>query len=193
MKLKILLFVIMMASFTAGAQEKVFRFGPKAGLNVSDISGSIDVATRLGFHAGMQFNIRLNNHWRLQPEMYFSMQGGRMPDNVIDKQSEKYNYLAFPVLVQYRFTKRFFVEAGPQAGILVNGRMRTYTHTDGSTYDSRHENTFDFLIAAGAGYQFNERFGINVRYNQGITGIRRSANAEKQRSMVLQAGGFMYF
>lgn len=190
---KFALFILLFTLASAvHAQEKVFHFGPKAGLNVSDISGLSAVDARIGFHAGLQFNIRLNEIWRLQPEVYFSTQGGHVPNKTISN-SEQYNYAALPIMVQYWFNKRFFVEAGPQPAVLVNPRRREYTHPDGSSYTNRHENIFDFAIAAGAGYQFNQRFGVNIRYNQGITDIRRSAQSNDQRNMVLQAGGFMYF
>lgn len=187
----LLLLFTLLAATRAKAQEKVFRFGPKAGINLSDISGLDNVQARIGFHAGLLFNFRLAAHWRLQPEAYFSTQGGKGPDKIM-QTAEQYNYLALPVLAQYRFTPRLFAEAGPQLGILVNPRRREYMGADGSTYYNRHEKTADFLVAAGAGYEFNNRFGINLRYTQGITSIRTSARENRQVNMLLQAGGFMY-
>ncbi len=191
MKSALTLVLFALLSPFAQAQEKVFRFGPKAGLNFSNVVPLSHTDPRLAFHAGMQFNIRLNKHWRLQPEVYYSAQGGRV--NVpAAKNTEYYNYLAFPLLAQYRFS-RFYVEGGGQFALLVNRRLREYSPDGSESYTGHHENTGDFLIPVGAGYQLNDRFGFNLRYNQGISGIRRSRLADKNRNVVLQAGAFMFF
>jgi hypothetical protein len=187
----LLLFTLYLPAF---AQDKVFHFGPKAGISLSDISNKPRIDPRVGYYAGLVFNIRLNSRWALQPEMYFSAQGaeGKLKDAA---HIEHYNYLAFPILVQYHFANRLYLEGGVQAAFLVNGRLRSYQAVPepGAPYTSRHENVFDFLIPVGAGYQLNRHFGFNIRYNQGITGIRRSALASEERNRVLQAGAYMYF
>lgn len=191
MKRALPLVLFALLSLHAQAQEKVFRFGPKAGLNVSDLTNLSHADPRIAFHAGMQFNIRLNKHWRLQSEVYYSAQGGRAKTKSLES-TEYYNYLAFPLLAQYRFS-RFYVEAGPQFALLLNGRLREYSPDGSTSYTSHHENIADFLIPVGAGYQLNDHFGFNLRYNQGITSIRRSSLADKNRNVVLQAGAFMFF
>lgn len=197
MKKALCLLLLSVLYITAGAQEKVFSFGPKAGFSMSNLSNKPAVRERPGFYAGMLFHIKLNTHWRLQPEVYFSQQGARQPKGAAHyKTTEYYNYLVLPILVQYRFAKRFYVEAGAQPGILVNGRLRTYYDESGlgtGGFTSHHENTFDLIVPAGAGYQLNSHFGFNVRYNQGITNIRRYALAAKERNQVLQAGAYMFF
>lgn len=197
MKKALCLLLLSILYLNAGAQEKVFSFGPKAGLSVSNLGNKPAVRERIGFYAGMLFHIKLNDHWRLQPEAYFSQQGARQPKGTVTHQTtEYYNYLAFPLLAQYRFTKRFYVEAGAQLGILVNGRLKTYYDESAlgtGGFTSHHENTFDLIVPAGAGYQLNRHFGFNLRYNQGITNIRRYALAAKERHQVFQAGAYMFF
>ena len=152
-----LIAIAILSMFVAPAQEKVVTPGVKGGANFSWLTNFPGNGARPGFHLGGLLHLRLNARWRLQPEVYFSTQGERYDPK---DPEEYYNYLAFPLLLQYRFKHGFFVEAGPQLGILVNGRMREY---GSPSYTGHHENTFDFLIPVGAGYQISRRLGVYAR------------------------------
>ncbi|WP_157986284.1 porin family protein [Chitinophaga alhagiae] len=175
----------------AAAQERIFRFGPKAGLNVSWLTRNID-NPRIGFHAGLLFHLKLHEHWRLQPEVYFSQQGGGNFIKVLGPATDC-NYLAFPMLAQYRFKSRLYFEAGPQLGILVNRKLREHYYADGVSYVDHHENAADLLAAFGAGYQAGKRLGFNVRYNRGITPVAQRAAASHAKNHLLQTGMYMLF
>ncbi|MBO9151634.1 outer membrane beta-barrel protein [Chitinophaga sp. GCM10012297] len=96
-------------------------------------------------------------------------------------------------MVQYRFTGKFFVEAGPQVAALVNPKKRDYPDLNGPGFTSRHENIGDFLLAAGAGYQFNQNVGVYARYNQGLVSIRSSSSMPDRYNQVAQAGVMLKF
>lgn len=188
MKKALLLISFIFATITSFAQEKVFSMGLKGGFNHSwnsdDFPGD---APRNAFHAGAFFNLRLNDHWRLQPETYFSVQGEQDNKNV-KNTSLGYNYLVFPIMVQYRFKKRFFIEAGPQIGALLNRKPMPFHTLDYIPYRDNNVNIFDVMIAGGAGYQVNRRVSVYARANHGVTNIRALSLAKKDYNVVLQLG-----
>lgn len=180
MKKLILFSCILSFSIPALAQKKVFSFGVKGGFNHTWLSDNYASNThRNSFHLGALIHLRLNDNWRLQPEVYFSAQG---------EKEEKNNYLVFPVLLQYRFQQRFFVEAGPQLGALVNRRAKPFEIKSEDPYRDNNTNVFDVAVAVGAGYKFTRHVSAYVRFNQGVTTVRASALAKKDFNEVTQLG-----
>lgn len=189
MKQTVILIVLMMFSVQLSAQKKV-AFGFKGGLNLSTITHFDRDGVKPGLHIGGLLHWRLNAKWRLQPELYFSMQGA--PDGKY-QQEENYNYIVLPVLAQYRFTGKFFVEAGPQVALLVNPHKMDAPADPNIPNTGHHENLGDFLMAAGVGYEFNRHFGVYCRYNQGLVSIGRSSGGPGQYNVVGQAGLVLKF
>ncbi|MDR2359216.1 MAG: PorT family protein, partial [Prevotellaceae bacterium] len=86
MKKTILVLAALAVTLSVNAQVK---FGVKAGLNASIISGvsmsplGVDVAVlesdgmAIGFHAGAFVNFSFGRLFGLQPEVLYSMQGGK--------------------------------------------------------------------------------------------------------------------
>ena len=81
--------------------------------------------------------------------------------------------IAVPLTLRYRFTRSFFVDAGPQIGFIVDrsekvendpfeepGNTRTYLDHD---YDR-----FDLSFGLGTGYKLSQNLIINTRYLFGI-------------------------
>lgn len=180
MKKALLFSCILSFSIPAFAQKKVFSFGFKGGLNHTWLSDNYPTNThRNSFHLGALIHLRLNDTWRLQPEVYFSAQG---------EQKEHHHYLVFPVLLQYRFQQRFFVEAGPQLAALVNRRAKPFEIKTEDPYRDNNTNVFDVAVAFGTGYKFTRHVSAYVRFNQSVTTVRASALAKKDFNEVLQLG-----
>lgn len=176
MKKTLILICLACLTLPVLAQKKVFSFGLKGGLNNSWLSDKYPTNThRNTFHAGALVHLRLSAHWRLQPEIYFSAQGEK-PDKGGKYFNQEHNYLVFPVIVQYRFLhqQRFYVEAGPQIGALVNGRNPISFEVESEIpyRDNNEVNTFDVMMAVGTGYQFTRHVTVYTRMNIGVTTVR---------------------
>ncbi len=184
-KLFVIAFLFISTASISFAQET--HFGLKAGINSSSlkIADGTDYDSKTGLHIGGLAHIHLKKHFAIQPELVFSMQGGKRNDN----NKLKLNYLNLPVLVQYMFDEGFRLQTGPQIGFMVSAEQ-TIGDVDIDISDTF--STVDFSWVFGAGYLFHSGFGLDVRYNLGINDISDDNNFEA-RNRVLQAGVFYQF
>jgi len=177
--------IMVFCTSIAWAQET--HFGLKAGLNIASVSVSpgADYNSKAGLHIGGLAHIHLSKNFALQPELVFSMQGGENEDDA----KRKLNYINIPLLVQYMTENGFRLQTGPQLGLLVSAKAE-----NGNVEIDIKDNftATDFSWAFGAGYLFPSGFGLDARYNLGISDIW-DANSAKMKNSVFQLGVFYQF
>lgn len=173
------------------AQEKAkesaassVRFGLKAGLNVSTISGG-DSKAKAGFYGGAFANIPIASSFSVQPEVMYSGLGAK--DEQLTDFKVNLSYISVPVMFQYNVIPNFYVEAGPQFSFLVDSKFK-YQSTSVKAND--YIKTFDFGIGLGAGYYITNNFGITARYVAGVVDIpKETMGADaKGKNNVFQIG-----
>jgi hypothetical protein len=166
------------------------KFGIKAGLNVASTNNtsSGQTGSKAGLNAGFLAHIHLTPVISLQPEIYYSNQGGKSGDINLNL-----NYINIPVLVQYNFDNGFRLQTGPQVGLLVDVNDKT----NGRDYNIINSDDFkstDFSWSFGLGYLTYSGFGIDGRYNLGISKINDDPTREgKTTNRVFQIGLFYLF
>ena len=172
---------------TAKAQET--HFGVKAGVNIAsaEVEDGDDLNSKVGLHIGGLAHIHISQHFALQPELVFSMQGGKAEDN--DDVKLKLNYINIPVLAQYMINDGFRLQTGPQLGFLVGAESKV---GDVEVDQKDNYSTIDFSWTFGAGYLFPSGFGVDARYNHGISNISDVSGVEV-RNRVFQFGLFYQF
>ncbi|WP_114820091.1 porin family protein [Chryseobacterium sp. KLBC 52] len=214
------------AGLSASAQEKQqpkaaspVTFGVKAGFNGSTFSrgerSDVDNSEKIkaGSHIGIFANIPVAEKFCIQPELLFSQLGSKTEDLFIHdsgdyftKQEYEYktnlNYLTLPIMVQYNILPQLYVEAGPEFGLLLGGKIEgdgrneiRYDNTTTVNSESFSDkismklyNKFNFGIGIGAGYYFTQNFGVTARFTAGITGIFKNDYGSKVRNNALQLG-----
>ena len=138
---------LLVAAIAAGAvsAQKPFTFGPKVGINVTDLHpDGLDEITQgaLGSEHKLKFNNRLN-------------------------------YLNIPILANFYVTNGLALKAGIQPGFLLSGKYRA--KVDGgswNTEDTKHYfKSTDFSIPVGISYTFEQGLVIDARYNIPVTDI----------------------
>lgn len=171
----------------ASAQET--HFGVKAGLNLAsvEVEGDDDLDSKAGLHVGGLAHIHLSRHFAIQPELVFSMQGGKAEDN--DDVKLKLNYINVPFLVQYMVENGLRLQTGPQLGFLVGAESKV---GDLEVDIEDNYSTIDFSWTFGAGYLFPSGFGIDARYNHGISNASDISGVEV-KNRVFQFGLFYQF
>jgi opacity protein-like surface antigen len=180
MKKIIVILTALIVTLGANAQTK---FGVKAGLNVSQISGgtvkgevSEDIEASgmlVGFHAGAFANFSFSGVIGLQPEVVFSLQG----DNDSDANAKTHlNYINVPILLDIKPVPNFSIFVGPQIGINIHRSMTGEGESiSGSDLDDILEatgmkiNTLDFAAVLGVQYILFDHLTIGARYNFGFT------------------------
>ena len=184
MKKAIIVFSVLVSSMAASAQH--VEYGVKGGLNVADFSNSdgVNFKSRTSFHLGGLAHIHVTRHFAVQPELVFSGQGAKYSGI-----EYKMNYLNIPVLLQYMAGGGFRLETGPQLGILASAKGKS----GGTTVDIKDQfKTVDFAWSFGAGYLTDVGFGVDARYNLGISNIVEDGGGDV-RNNVFQLGVFYQF
>jgi len=174
----------MMVTGTLSAQS--VNIGVKGGLNVYNVTDNSQFNSKAGVHLGLLGHVHLATHWALQPEIVYSSQGAKFGES---NNRLNLDYLNVPVLFQYMFDNGFRLQAGPQLGFLVNAN----THVGESKMDVKDDyKTVDLGLSFGGSYVHPPSgFGIDARYNLGLTDIHRGTSEHKNNGF--QLGVFYLF
>lgn len=155
--------------------------GIRLGMTLSSVTGDLRSASdpRFGFGGGVFTRIPIHERILLQPELIYSMQGAR---NEHDHDiATELSYLNLPVLASFKILKDadLYGHIGPQLGFLLNGEMDS-DRGEGEMDIEDDLKNFDFGVVVGAGYYFNSGFGVDVRYNIGLTDINNSGTSSDE-------------
>ena len=123
----------------------------------------------------------------LQPEVLFSTQGTTLKSTSTD-HDYKVNYINIPVLLQVApGGGPFYVEAGPQIGFKTSENIPNAT----TSYFAK---STDLSVALGLGLHSKSGFGIDGRYNVGVSKVGNytssSINNADFKNGVIQIGLF---
>jgi hypothetical protein len=193
MKKLLIAFCALMITHAASAQyDPSFRFGIKAGANLSNINGSNDLTLSsgnnpfnfkdndnrsLGFAGGVFFRFGKNVY--IQPEFLLSQKGGKFnvyKDGVQDSDGKvdvRFSNLDVPVLFGIRIAKLFRINVGPMASLRMssNGKIGdTFDEVTGDNSSAEFKNRLAYGYQAGVGLDFG-RLSLDVRYEGNFTDI----------------------
>jgi len=176
---------------TITAQTEKVKIGVKAGLNIASLTfdeNELESSQKTGFTAGIMAEIPLAKNFSVQPEVLYSQQGMKFSYSDIDVANSRYkstitlNYLNIPVMLKYYVLKGLSVQAGPQIGILLKSNNKYQDNFLG--YDnhenynlSDYTNAFDTSVNLGLGYQFKDKFYVDLRYNISYSDVFKEANS----------------
>jgi len=192
MKKSMLVLYALLVSAGVTAQTGKVKIGVKAGLNISRLTSDeneLESSDKTGFTAGLMAEIPLAKNFAIQPEVLYSQQGMKFSYSDIDVQNSHYNstirlnYLNIPVMLKYYVVKGLSVQAGPQIGILLKADNKYQDNFLGyenqETFNlSNYANGIDTSVNFGLGYQFQDRFYADLRYNISYSDIFKEASAD---------------
>jgi hypothetical protein len=172
---KIFLFLLSMMVLNAQAQNK-FALAIKLGQNFSSVNNVNVDHNAASFHIGASAQIGIGSSFSIAPEVILTQTKLESNPSVLELlgnsalKPETYhlNYLAIPVLAQYKVFKSFTVQAGPQYSILLDQQK------DGKESARLAFNSGEFAIVGGAKLDLGGFF-LYGRYVIGMNNIR-SAN-----------------
>ena len=158
---------------SAGAMAQ-FHLGVKGGANITKVDGkSFKDEFRYGYALGGFMEIRMGNHFVLQPEVLWNQYATRVDSNYQHVYQDvfngntnvKLNYLSIPLVLNYKLIGSFLsLQAGPQVGILID-KHRTVLQNGGDAFKSG-----DFSMLAGVQFKIMN-IRINGRYAIGLNNI----------------------
>jgi hypothetical protein len=167
--------IFIISAYTASSQH--FNGGMMAGCAATQVAGD----TYNGFHKAGVFvggfvNYEVGKHSAFQMELEFFQKGSRVNPDSANNYNEylfRTNYIELPVMYQYRFNKRFKLEAGPSLGFLVGWFESRYGEEIKGAIKPA---AVSFQINAGLYVNITDRLMFNFRTNNSLLNIR-SKNA----------------
>ena len=168
-----LVLILTVATGTSFGQLNI-KIGPKVGFNASQLHTNLDSISSQ-FKSGFQFGIfvRLGKKVYLQPELYYTTEGGVFKSNASSinqwEQNIKLGSLDVPVLIGVSFINSELLNvrilAGPVASFIVNKKI-SETGVTGPIQGADIKNV-NWYIQAGAGVDI-WKFTLDVRYQIGL-------------------------
>ncbi len=181
-----MIFLALFCLFTVfPVYSQTVSIGIRAGYSLTDFvveesglrvegSGDYDPFRPLsGFHIGADTRIAWGSKWALLTGIIYQQKGGRQPVYFPTGSTEgKYitNYLIAPLLAEFRIWKGLSIQAGAEAGYLVNAVLKG----GGEKVDLYHSGlykNFDLGLAAGLEYRTERGFFAGLRQTWGIANI----------------------
>lgn len=167
-----------------------FSIGPKAGVNITKIQGkSFKDEFEYGYSVGAFLELGLGKTFSLQPELLFNQYQSKVDSNFsavyqnafsnASSGKVKLNYLAIPVLLNYKLGSAFALQAGPQFGVLIN-KDKSALQNGKNAFKSG-----DLSMLLGAQIKLSH-IRIMGRYAVGLSDINDVGNNEKWKSQAIQ-------
>ncbi|MFK5974030.1 MAG: porin family protein [Flavobacteriaceae bacterium] len=184
----IIFVIVSLWSMNLRAQSDIL-FGAKAGLNVSSLGGNAAYSydAKVGIHFGGVLEIPFSDTIMIQPEALISVQGsgGFFESNL------NFWYLTIPVVAKYNVWDDLYIEAGPQLNILLSDNLDgNFYGGSGDQQTIGESNGLDFGLAVGAGYQLDDNFYFQLRFNLGFINAIKDV-ASKNRVFQVSAVYFL--
>jgi hypothetical protein len=203
MKKSLLLIVALFAFTFANAQG--FKFGAKAGVNYSSISGGEketifgDPDYKTSYHFGLMglYGFGDDGFIGIKPELLYTSKGYQLNDKFDNELGgttdleikTNLNYISLPILLNINAGGLFF-ELGPEFAYLAAATGETKVDKRDSNGNKVNDDKdefvidenayagFDFGYVAGIGYQSDMGLGIGLRYNGGAKSIFDTKDTE---------------
>lgn len=170
------------------------QFGAKAGMNVSTISdeGFDDTKSKVGYYAGVFMNVPVSESFSIQPEVLYNNLGSKVSGTTYSS-TLNLDYVAVPVMFQYKATPQFYLEAGPEFGFLVNAKHKLDNGSSSTVteLDKEDFNSFNMGVGLGLGFDISKNVGLNARYVAGFSDITKESGPStdaKNKNNAFQVG-----
>ena len=212
--MKRLTLVAFITMLFVGAQAQLFNIwgidvgyvyvGPKAGFNLSTISGDVGTGfekkMNFGYQLGGVAKIGISNKLSVQPELTFTSRGGKTTDNFMTI-SANYNYIGLPVVVKYGFSSFLGVDVYGSGGfytdVMTGGKYVTTFEDgfeepgykiEGTAWEGYNRVDFGFNFGLGAVIPFknNDELTVDIRYAQGVVDINKLNTTTTSKSTSFQ-------
>ena len=171
---------------TERASTVAYKFGVKAGANMSMMSNGMDFNPDFKMGAGFRVGGLVNLRWGqrtenslpgtgwfgLQPELMYSMQQVGTAD-----ESFKLNIIQVPVMVKIYPTTQLSFEVGPEFSYIISSSPKSMTIADGEvTNDISTGDIKGLNVGIGAGVAYDLDFGLTIgaRYSYGFNKMAKN-------------------
>jgi hypothetical protein len=184
MKKFMILAVMMIATLTASAQQKVgtWSITPTGTFNLATIVGdnTDDMSMKVGLGAGADAMYQLSSLVGLSGGLYYSMQGANGKGDV------KYNVdeLLIPLMANFYVYPNLALKVGLQPGFIVDAKVKS----DKVEVDSSDSfQSVEISLPLGISYEISN-FVIGARYNLGLAKINKGNGSWRNSVLMFSLG-----
>lgn len=184
------------------------QFGPELGFNMNGFYNNQTSNMETGYmHAGIAVNIRMGNHFALQPVPRYIAKGNKRGDNMDAAVKEKLilHYASLPVNLVYKFGRpgnaRVMIGAGPYVSYLAGVKHRYSNGADGfldvvnppvPAYSTSHIEDTDYGINGFMGIESPDGIYAKAGVEYGMKDIQRNPvtgiNSDRNYSFLFSVG-----
>lgn len=196
--------MITMAISSISFAQTTPTFGIRVGISSSGIrgdamesldkllnysNGMVSKSNNTGFFAGVNSSIPLDEHFSIEPGIYFAQKGSQLNGHLAGKVGDAIgvaaksvllaNYIDVPVILKANMGG-LQIFGGPQVSYLTNAQLKTTAGIFGinllnNTMDATSKmNRWDASLTGGIGYQFINGINITAAYDYGL--LKADAN-----------------
>lgn len=102
-----------------------------------------------------------------------------------------------PLLIRFNVTPGFFLEAGPELGVLLSAKSEVESKVLGVSSTEKKDITdertrFEIGAGAGLGYQFTENLAMDLRYNYGFRDTDSKSKTDMKPYEFLVGGSYLF-
>jgi hypothetical protein len=189
--MRLFILLLVMLPFISIAQgNKKFKAGVKAGLNLANTRYQTEtedekLGSRTAFHGGIFGQYHFSKTIGINADLVFSSEGYTQTETNYET-TLALNYINLPILFRYMHSSGIFAQTGPQVGMLMSAKSTTTSSGTETETDvkKRHKST-NFSWGTGIGYTY-KKFGIEARYNLGLTNVFSIGNEYKYTPSTVQ-------
>ncbi|MCO6496427.1 MAG: PorT family protein [Chitinophagaceae bacterium] len=169
---KVILFFALFAGYFGYGQT---HYGIKGGLSLSNVNGTYtsELSTLAGYNLGAVLKVDLSDEIQFSPELLFSNKGYNAILIPFGTTAHRLSYLSIPLLAQYNFTPKFYLQLGPEFNFLLTAKAKWKNHSGNITHSY---NSFDAGLAGGPGIKISKNLFLEGRYALGLTQINKNAS-----------------
>ncbi|NOY50797.1 MAG: PorT family protein [Chlorobi bacterium] len=188
------------------------EFGLEGGLNWSRISAFEASKYHGDWNLGFYFNFQLHPSWYINTGVLVksTLGAGQLTDNdlsslnatifkdsdgfrVEGNYSQQMNYFLVPVLVKHKFKNNFYLELGPQFGLMYRSWIQFDSDLEGrdaiiKEYNREKLNKIDAGLTLGAGYRLFKGTGwtLGAKYYYGFVNVYKGKQGSNNSSFFLK-------
>ena len=191
------LFAAPVSAQSASPIMPKYRFGIAAGANLASMTESDGTDSRTGLLLGANVQVRLNNAFSFQPELYYSQKGLSASEGGTDI-TLKNDYIEIPLLARWSAPMsgsiRPFALVGPSVGINMSCKLEGEQDGQSESVDCEdfggEVNTLDLGGLLGGGIEFpvgTRAMSIGARYTFGMNEAIKDSDS-KNRALSFLVG-----
>lgn len=160
-----------------------FNAGIIAGFTATQVSGDkLAGYDKPGFQFGALASTALSQKFDVSFQILYTQKGSKRKSRVDQGDFEYYrmrlNYIEVPLMVTYKYSKRFHFESGISFGRLVSSKEEDQY---GEILDRKEFKNYEFGFLAGMNYMLLDNFYLNLQISNSILPIRDFDGSELYR------------